>query len=472
MFLRKGIMNKFIKKYWIHFNIIFIFAALIFQVVKTYNLNSFDTLNFNLSSAVLLAAGISAILYIFMIRQKGNAVISLILLAAGYTLLCFGYNMQKDPELMWDGSDVARYNYNAGEEVTIYGAGYIVSTWNSRANPFDTIDASDAFPPEAKEMFMKDVYKDYMKMFIGDRWDSKSLNLDKNNNRPFMHPPLTPVIIGLWLKVFPFGRYSAEILMILLNLIVYSFIFIKYYKEGTNAFYILFFAIVTTPVAILFINPSAEQLAMLLTALSITILLYKDLNNSFYLPLLSGLIMGLTFYTKFIVVFYILFQVAALLINFRKITFKPLLGYIIGLLIVFLIFTYSGYYFWLTILTGKIVAEFFINANPPITISQMILKLYYFGLPLIVLALYMVYTIFRNYKSIQDKLIFIPLILGIVVYMGMTWKVGSFNRYLYVFVPALFPFLYSGIKDIDFSKRDVIIVPILSLVLLGLILYL
>jgi hypothetical protein len=465
-------MNKLIQKYWIHFNIAFIAVALIFQTGKNYLSHSFSSLHISIPGIILLTTGIVFILYLFLIRQKANVILSLILFATGYTLICFGYNMQKDPELMWEGSDVAWYNYDAGEETAKYGAGYIISTWNTRANPFDTVDESDVFPPEAKEMFKKEVYRDYMKMFIGDRWESKHLNLDKNNNRPFMHPPLTPVVIGVWLKVFPYGRYSAEILMILLNLLVYSLIFTKYYKEGNNAFYVLFFAVVTTPVAVLFINPSAEQLATLLTALSVTLLLHKDLKNSFYLPLISGLIMGLTFYTKFIVVFYVLFQIIALLINFRQITLKPLLGYILGLLIVFAVFTLSGYYFWLTILTGKIVSELYINSNPPVTIFQILLKLYYFGFPLIALTVYMLYKIFKDYKSIQNKLIFLPLLLGVVIYMGLTWKVGTFNRYLYVFVPAMFPFLYSAIKDIDFSKSDVVIVPIVSLVLLGLILYL
>jgi hypothetical protein len=460
-------MNKFIKKYWILFNVLFILAAIILQLVKAYKGHTLSEVHINVAGAVLLAAGIAAILYIFIIREKKSLAISLILLAVGYTLICFGYQMQKDPELMWDGSDVAWYNYQAGEEVVKYGADYIVSTWNTRANPFDT-DSTDVFQSDAKEMFMKDIYKDYMKTLIGDRWEPKKLDLDKNNNRPFMHPPLTPVVIGLWLKVFPYGRYSAQILMIVLNLTLFSLIFTKYFKEGTNKFYVLFFAIVTTPVAILFINPSAEQMAMMLLALSTGLLLHKDLNGAFYIPLLAGFIIGLAFYTKFIVAFYILFQIIALLITFRKISFKPVIGYVIGLFLIFLMFTLSGYYFWLTILTGKVVTELYIQANPPVTLFQIVLKLYYFGLPLIMIAAYMLYKI----KSLSNRIVIIPFILGVVIYMGLTWKVGTFNRYLYIFVPAMFPFFYEAIKEIEFSKRDVIIVPIAGVLLLGLILYL
>ncbi|MFZ4590902.1 MAG: glycosyltransferase family 39 protein [Ignavibacteria bacterium] len=460
-------MNKFIQKYWIHFNVLFIGVALIFQFVKAYKGHTLSDVHINVAGVVLLAVGIVTILYIFIIREKKSLISSLILLSVGYTLICFGYQKQKDPDLEWGGSDVAWYNYQAGEEVVKHGADYIISTWNTRANPFDT-DSTDVFQSDAKEMFMKDVYKDYMKMFIGNRWDAKKLDINKGNNRPYMHPPLTPVTIGLWLEVFPYGRYSAQILMILLNVMVFSLIFAKYYKEGTNQFYVLFFAIVTTPAAILFMNPSAEQMAMMLLALSTGLLIHKDMNDSFYLPLVSGLIMGLAFYTKFIVAFYILFQIIALIISFRKKTFKPAIGYALGLFVVFLMFTLSGYYFWLTILTGKVVTELYIQANPPVTISQIALKLYYFGLPLIMIAAYMTYKI----KSLSNRIVFIPLILGIVMYMGLTWKVGAFNRYLFIFVPAMFPFFYEAIKDIEFSKRDVIVVPIAGVLLLGLILYL
>ena len=460
-------VNKYVQKYWIHFNILFIAAAILFQFVKAYKGHTLSDVHIDVAGAVLLVTGTAAILYIFIIREKKSIAGSLLLLVVGYTLICFGYNKQKDPELMWDGSDVAWYNYQAGEEVVKYGADYIVSTWNTRANPFDT-DSTDVLPIEAREMFMKNVYKDYMKIFTGDRWDAKKLDLDKNNNRPYMHPPLTPVVIGLWLKIFPYGRYSAQILMILLNLIVFALIFAKYFKEGTIRFYVLFFAIVTTPVAILFINPSAEQMAMMLLALSTGLLMRKELNSSFYLPLLSGLIMGLAFYTKFIVSFYILFQIIALIISYRKITLKPVIGYLLGLLAIFLMFTLSGYYFWLTILTGKVVTEMYIQANPPVTMFQLILKLYYFGLPLIVITGYMIYKI----KSISNRTVLIPLLLGIVLYMGLTWKVGTFNRYLFIFVPAMFPFFYEALKDVEFSKRDVMIVPAAGAVLLGLILYL
>jgi hypothetical protein len=96
----------------------------------------------------------------------------------------------------------------------------------------------------------------------------------------------------------------------------------------------------------------------------------------------------------------------------------------------------------------------------------------YFGLPLILMTPYLVYKLIRGFKSFEHSFIAIPFLLGAIVYVLSTWEVGAFNRYLFVYVPAMFPFMYSVIKDIDFSKRDVFIVPIAGAALLAVILYL
>jgi hypothetical protein len=170
--------------------------------------------------------------------------------------------------------------------------------------------------------------------------------------------------------------------------------------------------------------------------------------------------------------FYAGFQIIALLVMYRKLTLKPFLGFTLGFLIVFSAFTLSGYYFWLTFLTGKVYAQVYINSIPPITFTEQIQKLLYFGLPLILTVLYLVYKIFADFKSFEHKYIVIPFMLGAAVYVLSTWEVGAFNRYLFVYAPALFPFMFTAIKDIEFSKRDVLIVPVTGALLLATILYL
>lgn len=470
-----SIMKEFIRKYWFYVNIIFIAAAAGYQAVKIITGQGMaepePALSYTLISAIFLSAGTFSLIAIYFIRSRKSIFLKLTLLTAGYTLLCFVYILEKDPALVWEGSDVAWYNYEAGEEVAKLGTCYLISTWNTRANPFDTLYYSESFTPESKEMFSKEIYKGWMKKFTGDRWDTKELLVDKKNNRPYMHPPVSPVLTGLWLKIFPFGRYSAEILMIILNLLVFILLFMKYYREGTNSFYLLFFTLVATPVTVLFINPSAEHPTMMFAMLTVMLLLYKDLNNTFLFPLLSGFAAGLAFYSKFMMAFYAAFQIIALLIMYRRLTIKPFLGFTLGFITVLLAFTLSGYYFWLTVLTGKVYAQVYINSIQGVSFAENIQKLMYFGMPLISMVLYLVYRIFADFKSFEHKFIVIPFLLGAAVYVASTWEVGAFNRYLFVYVPALFPFMYSAVKDIEFSKRDVLIVPIAGAVLLGVILY-
>jgi len=469
-------MKEFIRKYWFYINIIFIAAAAGFQVYKIISgkgISGPDPVqSYTLISVIFLIAGTASLTAMYYIRDRKNIILQLLLLITAYTLLCFVYILEKDPGLRWEGSDVAWYNYEAGEEVAKLGTGYVISTWNTRANPFDTLYYSEAFTPESKEMFNKEIFKDWMNKITGDRWDSKELQVDKKNNRPYMHPPVSPVLIGWWLKIFPFGRYSAEIFMILINLCVFILLFLKYYRERTNSFYLLLFIVIATPVTVLFINPSAEHPTMMLAMLTVMLLIYKDLNNSFLYPLLSGITAGLAFYSKFMMAFYAGFQIIALLVMYRKLTLKPFLGFTLGFLIVFSAFTLSGYYFWLTFLTGKVYAQVYINSIPPITFTEQIQKLLYFGLPLILTVLYLVYKIFADFKSFEHKYIVIPFMLGAAVYVLSTWEVGAFNRYLFVYAPALFPFMFTAIKDIEFSKRDVLIVPVTGALLLATILYL
>ncbi|MCI0474060.1 MAG: glycosyltransferase family 39 protein, partial [Ignavibacteria bacterium] len=430
-------MKEFIRKYWFYVNIIFITAAAGYQAVKIITGKGMaepePAQAYTLISAVFLLAGTISLTAIYFTRVRKSIFLKLTLLSAGYTLLCFVYILEKDPALNWEGSDVAWYNYEAGEEVAKLGTCYVISTWNTRANPFDTLYYSESFTPESKEMFNKEIYKGWMKKFTGDRWDTKELLVDKKNNRPYMHPPASPVLTGWWLKIFPFGRYSAEILMIIINLLVFILLFLKYSREGTNSFYLLFFTIVATPVTVLFINPSAEHPTMMFAMLTIALLLYKDLNNSFLFPLLSGITAGLAFYSKFMMAFYASFQIMSLLIMYRKLTIKPFLGFTAGFLSVIVIFTVSGYYFWLTVLTGKVYAQVYINSIQGVSFAENIQKLMYFGMPLILMVLYLIYRIVADFKSFEHKYIVIPFLLGAAVYVTSTWEVGAFNRYLFVY---------------------------------------
>ena len=202
-------MKELIRKYWFYINILFIAAALGFQAMKIISGKGVTepepVLSYTLISVLFLIAGTASLLTVYFFKSRNSIFLQVLLLITGYTLLCFVYILEKDPALNWEGSDVAWHNFEAGEEVSRLGTVYVVSTWNTRANPFDTLYYSEAFTPESKEMFRKEIYRGWMKKFTGDKWDSQNLLVDKKNNRPYMHPPLTPVLIGLWLKILPYG---------------------------------------------------------------------------------------------------------------------------------------------------------------------------------------------------------------------------------------------------------------------------
>jgi hypothetical protein len=424
-----------------------------------------ESLSFNIFGFLFLLLGFASLAFILL--KADNKILNISLLVLGYSSICIGYILQKDPELKWEGSDVAWTNYNLAKEVVEYGPLFIVDTWNNRANPFDSI----GFDPIAKAQTRKTIEDNKINWLSGNRWDVRNLPIDKFNNRPFMHPPLAPIIMGSWLSIFPVARFSVQAFMIVINLLSFILIFVLFKKDSVNnnAFYLLLFSIVTTPIAILFFIPSAEQLTMIFTGLSV-IILYKKTKEGYFYPFISGILIGLAFYTKFIVAFYLFFQLISLVFFYKKISFKPFLGYLTGSILVCIVFTSLGYYFWLTILTGQSVANNYAREHP-ITLLRSLLDFAYFGPSLLLILILLIIKMFNKDKDFKFLFITFPLLFGIGLYFFLTWKVGTFNRYFFVFVMALFPFIFSSLKSIDFKKKDILITLVSNIAILLLIIY-
>lgn len=465
-------MNDFIKKKWVLLNILFVLLIIAYQLLKHFIfrgeliIEKSSPLSFNFYGFLFLIVGISSL--VVMLYKSDNKILNILLLVLGYSALCIGYILQKDPELKWEGSDVAWTNYDLAKEVVEYGPLFIVDTWNNRANPYDSI-GSDPLLAKAQTIAFIQKYK--INWLYGDKWVVRDLPIDKSNNRPYMHPPLASIIMGQWFSIFPVSRLSLQTFMIIIMLFSFIIIFILFEKDSPNnyAFYLLFFTILTTPVSILFTNPSAEQLTMLLTGLSV-IILYKKMNEGFFYPFISGILIGLAFYSKFIVAFYIFFQLASLVIFYKKYSLKPFVGYLTGLILVFGAFTALGYYFWLTILTGQAVANVY-SQEYPISLLRSLVDFAYFGPSFLMILILLVFNCFNKYKDYKFFSISIPLLLGISIYLILTWKLGTFNRYILVFIMALFPFLFNSIKTIDFSQKDILATIISNFSILILIMY-
>lgn len=464
-------MNNFIKKNWILMNIIFVLLIVLYQLMKNLVFHSgliiekSSPLIFNIYGFLLLLFGIGSLF--FMLHKAENKILNISFLVLGYSSICLGYILQKDPGLKWEGSDVAWTNYNLAKEVVDYGPLFIVDTWNNRANPFDSV----GYNPIAKAQTRKTIEENKINWLSGNRWDIRNLPVDKFNNRPYIHPPLAPIIMGEWLSIFPISRFSLQTFMIVINLFAFIILMVLFKEDlgNDNGFYLLLFSIITTPVAILFFAPSEDQLTMILTGLSVIILYKKTEESSFY-PFISGILIGLAFYTKFIVAFYIFFQLMSLIFFYKNFSIKPFIGYLTGLLLVFITFTAFGYYFWLTILIGIKVANTYAREHP-ITFLRSILDFAYFGPSFLLILILLIIKLFNKAKDFKFFFITVPLLFGIGIYCILAWKLGTFNRYLFVFVMALFPFLFSSIKSIDFKKKDILITLFSNFLLLVLIMY-
>jgi hypothetical protein len=425
-------------------------------------------ISFSYFGLSLFIVGLILILLVSLIQKRQRAWMSFFLLSVAYLFLISGYVVQKDPELKWEGSDVAWNNYYAALETVKYGPRYIVATWNGRANPFEI----NGYSPESKRLARETISRLGIRWISGDRWNHDDLKVDPENNRAFMHPPLAPIIMAFWLKIFPFGHFSLLCFTIFLYLFSFSIIFGVLLRShaNINQYGVLFLSIITSPCAVLFIDPSAEQLTMLFAGLSVLILVRND-RNYFVKSFLAGVLICLAFYTKFIVSFYILFQSFIFLVLIKRISWRVFVGYTVGVFSVLFFFTIHGYYFWLTVLTGQAVAKVY-AMNNPVTFIQAMLNFPYFGPGLLLIFVLMLLNV--GYKGQIDgyKIVLYPLCLGVVAYFVITWRLATFNRYLMVFVLAFVPFLCHYTEQLKFTRNDLLIVPLVNVFLIMTIVYL
>jgi hypothetical protein len=282
-----------------------------------------------------------------------------------------------------------------------------------------------------------------------------------------MHPPLAPIILSFWLKVFPFGHLSAEIFMILLDFasIILIFVFIGKGLKNYDRILILLLALITTPVLILFHYPSAEQLAMLLFFLS-TYLIFNIQKTSHVKYFLSGLLIGLAFYTKFNIIFYIAIQVIFFVFNSHRGKFKSMVAYVFGILAVVCVFTILGYYFWLTLLTGFVKSKIY-ALQTTVTIVQSFSKILYFGPTLILLVLILI----LDFNKYNNKILLAPVMLSLAVTIVYLWDLGIWNRYLVFYLPVLCSFQLISKRSIDLKTKDILIIPITNFIFITLNIY-
>jgi hypothetical protein len=464
--VRLNSINESIIKNWFWLHIIFIAFYILYvsyKVIKGVNpiysvIDKPD--DFNLLSFIFIIIGFLLIAIPFaFIKLKIYWLYSLTFIA--YLLISFGYIRTEDEGLHWEGSDVAWGNYNAALEFNKFGILPGIKDWNERANPYIQSEFSDSA--------IRVINKFNLSWLAFDKWKTNKIpeKYEAGNNRPIMHPPLAPLVLCMWLKIFPYGHWSAEIFMILLEFasIILIFVLIGKGLENYDRILILLLALITTPVMIRFHNPSAEQLSMLLFLLS-TYLIFDNQKSSLLKYFLSGLLIGLTFYTKFNIVFYIAIQMIFFIFNSHRRKFKNIMAYVIGVVTVICIFTILGYYFWLTFLTGFVYSKLYV-LQKPVTLVQGFSKILYFG-PTIILLLLLVILDFNKYVN---KTLLAPVLLSLAVTMIYLWDVGTWHRYLVFYLPVLCSFLLISKRNIALKTKDILIIPITNFVFIALNVY-
>jgi len=471
-------IKQLIQKNWFWLNIVLVILFLIYQLIKNFVINislskaEIETpVRIDVFGLFMIIFGLFTICITYKFSKKLNKMMQFVLIAFSYFILAYGYIIQKDPNLEWIGSDVAWTNYWAAQETVKFGPYYIINTWNARANPYE----KEGYDQVNDTLSSKKITMDFIEKYnlfwiIGDKWntDNNDYFVDNNNNRPFSHPPLAPIIMGLWLFIIPFGRWSVQIFMILLN--IFSLVIVwKCFKNFNKSLLQTIIAFITSPVLILYTVPSAEQLTMLLLGISVLLLINKN-NWTWVTALFAGIFAGLAFYTKFTVGFYIFFQTVFLLIYIRKIKWRYFIAYISGIIIVAGIFTILGYYFWLTYFTGKALATVY-AINHPISLFKALNKLLYFGPPLLLIIIYIVFN--NPFKEFHRKLqnVYFPLVFGILVFILFMLNTGTYARYLVVFGIAFLPFILFSLNKMQLAFRDIIIIPLTNILCFLAIIY-
>jgi hypothetical protein len=415
---------------------------------------------------LLLALSIICTLSSYLLRDAAN-LLRFTFLVSGYILICLSFIIQKDPSLEKTWADVGSYNYSAGVETTVHGPFYVLDTWNSRTNPY----VNDGYFVKEKALAREFIEKYNLSWLACNKWEIKDLPLEKANNRPYMHPPLAPVVIGAWLSIFPFGKWSAEIFMIVLNALSLSILLYFINKRGyTRNVHYLLFAVFANPCLILFIDPSNEQLAALLILISIFVLV-KNSKNKFLLAFISGIFIGFAFYTKFITGLYMLFQALFLLFSMKKKSLKPFIGYVTGIITVMLLFSFLGYYFWLTYITGNAYAKQYIM-DFPISKLKIFTDFLYFGPSILILAAVSFTAAIFKSAEVDNRTITIPLFVSILLYCILYLNVSALNRYLAVFVPAGALLIYPLTERIKLNPKSIVIAAIANYAIYCLIIYL
>lgn len=465
--------TRFITRHWFTLHVLFLVFYIGYFLLKTYKIRIFGTadtyalpsFDFPLFLANLAGFVILAVVLVYLKGLKLWQYAGLIFL--GISLVAISYVKTTDPGLEWPGSDVAVGNIISAEETVKYGTFDLIKTWNERVNPYEYT----AHFTEVKDSTIKFLNKYNLNFLVFDKWkyrlDSAKYNISLND-RPYVHSPFTTLTMGWWLNVFPFGRWSLEYEMLFINLMTVLVVILFARKKVTENFMsIVLISIASSPVMFRFHSPSIDQISTLLFTLPVFLFVLYP-SKKFTVSFFYGLIYGFCFYSKFTVLFFLAMMIVSFAAYYKRLTLKPLLGMIAGMLVPVVLFTALGYYFWITMIMGRIITQQIANTMS-LNLFESLTKFLYFGPSFLLLTLLLIVNFNRVKKEVFP--IYVPLLLSLIFMIFFLYDQGGWNRYLGQYMPVILLLVCSTDKVIELRKKDLLISVIANFIFLQLNMY-
>ena len=361
--------------------------------------------------------------------------------------------LQSDKDLSWPGSDVAIGNYRAALIALDKGPVELISTWNARANPY--VEPNYLHNPQE---LVERIDRLGLGWLMGSRWDRRDLPQD--NNRMHMHPPVGPVVLSFWLKLFGTTHFAATAYALFIRycLIVATIFWAWRYipaDETLNRMAIAFL-LATVPRMLTVIIPHPNELATLLALCAVVLGTSKITKRRFIAYLLSGMLLAIAAYVNFCFVIVGITVTGALVLSKKAWQEKLPVAFIIGEGIVVIAFIILGYYPWLTCLTGTQVTYYYnLGKNKGLVLA--VADFIAISIPLLLITFLSLGRLARMRGSISHTWI-TAFIIALVVY-GYVIFPNPPSRYLIGIFFLLTPLLSLTIRELQLSVYQVMIIP-------------
>ena len=416
---------------------------------------------------VLAAALVAAVTLVWQHRRWAKW---LPLLAAIIGILAsIGVWLQEDRDLLWKGEDVATNNYRAALLVLDNGPLDLIATWNARANP--RVDSG--YIPQPRELLQR-IGELRLGWVIGTRWDR--VDLPQDNNRAQMHPPGYPLALAAWLALFGRSRLAALAFELFVKCcliaagVTWSWRHIPANDTLNRTAMALLLA--TSLSTFLFVMPHANELAALLS-LGAFALGSEVGNRRPVVYLVSGILLTMAAYTSFFNSL-VLISVLGVLAVSRSVSNArlPIASAITagGAGLVFAGFFVLGYYPWLTYLTGTQVTRYY-HLSHPYDLASSLLDYGYLGLPLLLVTALGLLGLTRLHSTPVLPWM-VAALLGLAACCYQSFGLGAGARYLTGLFFLLVPLIAHIIRRLSLSVLKVAMIPMASISLAMLLLFL